>query len=105
MAKEIEPEASMAALFGSQVRRLRLTAGLTQAQLGARTHVVSTRITQVARRASKLLAAAGLHGHKYALDAIVTATALASPSPVTVLTSAPEDLLMLCGSHARVVRV
>jgi transcriptional regulator with XRE-family HTH domain len=49
MAKEIEPEASMAALFGSQVRRLRLTAGLTQAQLGARTHVVSTRITQVER--------------------------------------------------------
>lgn len=59
----------------------------------------------LARRASKLLAAAGLHGHKYALDAIVAATALASPSPVTVLTSDPEDLLMLCGSHARVVRI
>ena len=59
----------------------------------------------VARRASKLLAAAGLHGHKYALDAIVAATALASPSPVTVLTSDPEDLLMLCGSLARVVRI
>lgn len=39
----------MAALFGSQVRRLRTAAGLTQAQLGARTHVVSTRITQVER--------------------------------------------------------
>ncbi|GGT20682.1 hypothetical protein GCM10010271_24820 [Streptomyces kurssanovii] len=59
----------------------------------------------VARRASKLLAAAGVHGHKYALDAIVAATALASPSPVTVLTSDPEDLLMLCGSLARVVRI
>jgi predicted nucleic acid-binding protein len=59
----------------------------------------------IARRASKLLAAADLHGHKYALDAIVAATALASPSPVTVLTSDPEDLLMLCGSHARVVRI
>jgi predicted nucleic acid-binding protein len=59
----------------------------------------------VARRASKLLAAAGLHGHKYALDAIVAATALDSPPPVTVLTSDPEDLLMLCGSHARVVRI
>ena len=33
----------------------------------------------IARHASKLLAAAGLHGHKYALDAIVAATALASP--------------------------
>jgi predicted nucleic acid-binding protein len=59
----------------------------------------------VARRASKLLAAAGVHGHKYALDAIVAATALASPSPVTVLTSDPEDLLMLCGGLARVVRI
>lgn len=49
MAKEIAPEASMAALFGSQVRRLRTAAGLTQAQLGAMTHVVSTRITQVER--------------------------------------------------------
>jgi transcriptional regulator with XRE-family HTH domain len=49
MAKAIEPEESMAALFGSQVRRLRTAAGLTQAQLGAKTHVVSTRITQVER--------------------------------------------------------
>ncbi|WP_030799640.1 type II toxin-antitoxin system VapC family toxin [Streptomyces sp. NRRL S-337] len=59
----------------------------------------------IARHASKLLAAAGLHGHKYALDAIVAATALASPAPVTVLTSDPEDLRMLCGSGARVVKV
>lgn len=49
MAKGIEPEESMAALFGSRVRRLRTAAGLTQAQLGAKTHVVSTRITQVER--------------------------------------------------------
>ncbi|MFD6994221.1 type II toxin-antitoxin system VapC family toxin [Streptomyces sp. NPDC059943] len=59
----------------------------------------------VARRASKLLVAAGLHGHKYALDAIVAATALASPSPVTVLTSDPEDLVMLCGPGVRVIKV
>ncbi|MEU0956092.1 PIN domain-containing protein [Streptomyces niveus] len=59
----------------------------------------------LARRASKLLAAAGLHGHKYALDAIVAATALASPSPVTVLTSDPEDLVMLCGPGVRVIKV
>ncbi|MFR9674429.1 helix-turn-helix domain-containing protein [Streptomyces sp. TR02-1] len=39
----------MAALFGSRVRRLRTAAGLTQAELGARTHVVGTRITQVER--------------------------------------------------------
>lgn len=59
----------------------------------------------IARRASTLLAAAGLHGHKYALDAIVAATALASPAPVTVLTSDPEDLTALCGPGARVVKI
>lgn len=39
----------MAVLFGARVRRLRTAAGLTQAELGARTHVVSTRITQIER--------------------------------------------------------
>ncbi|MER5913694.1 helix-turn-helix transcriptional regulator [Streptomyces sp. NPDC001982] len=39
----------MAALFGSRVRRLRTAAGLTQAELGLKTHVVSTRITQIER--------------------------------------------------------
>ncbi|WP_060884621.1 type II toxin-antitoxin system VapC family toxin [Streptomyces caniscabiei] len=59
----------------------------------------------IARHASKLLAAAGLHGREYALDAIVAATALASPTPVTVLTSDPEDLRMLCGPGVRVIKV
>ncbi|MFC5214284.1 type II toxin-antitoxin system VapC family toxin [Streptomyces coerulescens] len=59
----------------------------------------------IARHASKLLVAAGLHGHKYAIDAIVAATAMASPSPVTVLTSDPEDLLMLCGPGVRVIKI
>lgn len=49
MAKGIEPDASMGALFGSRVRRLRTAAGLTQAELGLMTHVVSTRITQIER--------------------------------------------------------
>ncbi|MDQ0776221.1 transcriptional regulator with XRE-family HTH domain [Streptomyces aurantiacus] len=49
MANAIDPSTSMAALFGSRVRRLRTAAGLTQAELGARTHVVSTRITQIER--------------------------------------------------------
>lgn len=49
MANGIDPSASMAALFGARVRRLRTAAGLTQAELGARTHVVSTRITQIER--------------------------------------------------------
>jgi len=59
----------------------------------------------IARRASKLLASAGLHGHKYALDAIVAATALASPAPVTVLTADPDDLRDLCGAGVHVIKV
>ncbi|MFF1276363.1 Scr1 family TA system antitoxin-like transcriptional regulator [Streptomyces marokkonensis] len=39
----------MAALFGTRVRKLRAAAGLTQAELGARVHVVGTRITQIER--------------------------------------------------------
>ena len=49
MAKEIDPGSSMAALFGSRVRRLRRAAGMTQAELGDRTHVVASRITQIER--------------------------------------------------------
>ncbi|GAA4673806.1 hypothetical protein GCM10023324_28900 [Streptomyces youssoufiensis] len=59
----------------------------------------------IARHASKLLAAAGLHGHTYALDAIVAVTALAAPAPVTVLTSDPEDLRVRCRPDVRVVKV
>ncbi|GAA1072720.1 hypothetical protein [Nocardiopsis composta] len=57
----------------------------------------------VARRASRLLAEAGLHGHRHALDAIVAATALAAPPPVTLLTSDPKDLRALCGPRVHVV--
>ncbi|GHJ92630.1 hypothetical protein SNE510_21490 [Streptomyces sp. NE5-10] len=59
----------------------------------------------IARLACELLAGAGLHGHKYALDALVAATALSSPAPVTVLTSDPEDLTVLCGPGIRVFKV
>lgn len=59
----------------------------------------------IARHASRLLAAAGLHERKYALDALVAATALASPAPATVLTSDPEDLRQLCDDRVAVVKV
>lgn len=49
MAKAIDPQASMAALFGTRVRRLREAAGLTQTEVGALTHVVGSRITQIER--------------------------------------------------------
>ncbi|MEV0116296.1 PIN domain-containing protein [Streptomyces sp. NPDC050844] len=59
----------------------------------------------IARHAATLLADAGLHGHKYAIDAMLSATALAAQAPVTVLTSDPEDLSTLCGGRATVIKV
>ena len=59
----------------------------------------------IARHAVSLLADAGLHGHKYAIDAMLSATALAAPGPVTILTSDPEDLTMLCGMRATVIKI
>ncbi|MDA0632683.1 hypothetical protein OUY22_04575 [Nonomuraea sp. MCN248] len=47
---------------------------------------------------------AGLHGRKYAIDAMLRATALA-PGPVTVLTSAPEDLAALGAGRVTVIKV
>ncbi|MDH6440008.1 hypothetical protein M2158_008549 [Streptomyces sp. SAI-144] len=59
----------------------------------------------IARHAAALLADVGLHGHKYAVDAMLSATALAAHAPVTVLTSDPEDLSTLCGGRATVIKV
>ncbi|WP_352244405.1 PIN domain-containing protein [Microtetraspora sp. NBRC 13810] len=59
----------------------------------------------IARHAATLLSNAGLHGHKYAIDALLSATALAAPGPVTVLTSDPEDLAALCGVRVTVIKV
>lgn len=43
--------------------------------------------------------AGGLHGHKYAIDALVAALALRVPSPVIVLTSDRDDWSKLCGTR------
>ncbi|MEU2851986.1 PIN domain-containing protein [Streptomyces syringium] len=59
----------------------------------------------IARHAAALLADAGLHGHKYAIDAILGATALAAPAPVTILTSDPEDLSALCGTGTTIIKL
>ncbi|GGR33219.1 PIN domain-containing protein [Streptomyces roseolus] len=59
----------------------------------------------IARHAVALLADAGLHGHKYAIDAMLAATALAASGPVTILTSDPEDLIALCGGRVTVIKV
>lgn len=59
----------------------------------------------VARRAAGLLARAGLHGHKHAIDAMLSATALESHAPVIILTSGPDDLAALCGPAVTVVKI
>ncbi|MET8624500.1 PIN domain-containing protein [Kitasatospora sp. NPDC004669] len=43
--------------------------------------------------------AGGLHGHKYAIDALVAALALRAPAPVVVLTSDRDDWSKLCGKR------
>jgi hypothetical protein len=54
----------------------------------------------LARQASDLLKSAGLHGHKYAIDAMVTATAIAATDkPVQVLTSDADDIEKLLGER------
>jgi predicted nucleic acid-binding protein len=67
--------------------------------------VVEPVTEDIARQAASLLADSGRHGPKLAIDAIVSATALASPGPVTVLTSDPEDLLALCGGRATIIKI
>lgn len=60
---------------------------------------------QIARHASRLLASAAKHGHKYALDALVAATALLAPRPAAIVTSDPDDLTALTQGRVRIVRV
>ncbi|WP_245690822.1 type II toxin-antitoxin system VapC family toxin [Sinosporangium album] len=59
----------------------------------------------IASRAIELLRGARLHGHKYAIDAVVAATALRSVRPVIVLTSDEDDMSKLCGKAVQVVPV
>lgn len=59
----------------------------------------------IARQAAVLLGDAGLHGHKYAIDAMLSATALAAPGPTTILTSDPDNIGMLCGARVAVVKI
>lgn len=60
---------------------------------------------EVSVHALDLLRDSGLHGHKYAIDAVVAATALRSPRPVVVITSDEDGMRKLCGQAVRLVRV
>jgi predicted nucleic acid-binding protein len=57
----------------------------------------------VANSATALLQSAGLHGHKYAIDAMLCATALQHSGRVTILTSDVEDIELLISEHPRVM--
>ncbi|GAB2839026.1 hypothetical protein GCM10022221_43180 [Actinocorallia aurea] len=62
-----------------------------------------TRETSV--QAAALLRSHRLHGHKYAIDSAFAAIARAARTPVTVLTSDPEDLTLLCGPGIEVLKI
>ncbi|MCX4905772.1 PIN domain-containing protein [Streptomyces sp. NBC_00878] len=56
-------------------------------------------------RAIDLLRNANLHGHKYAIDSVVAATALGYSGPRIIVTSDADDMNKLCGDRVRVVGV
>jgi hypothetical protein len=58
-----------------------------------------------AKAASAMLIGAGLHGHKYAIDAAVAEMALRQRRPVVMLTSDIDDMAKLCGDRVRLVAV
>ncbi|MEU1986090.1 PIN domain-containing protein [Nocardia sp. NPDC019395] len=58
-----------------------------------------------AHAAAALLKQAGLHGHKYAIDATVAELALRQPTPVAIITSDHDDMTKLCGDRVRIVAV
>ncbi|MGK3107700.1 PIN domain-containing protein [Streptomyces sp. WAC05858] len=58
---------------------------------------------QAAKAAAELLKSAGLHGHKYALDATVAEAALHQLPPVAVLTSDTDDMAKLCNDRVQLI--
>ena len=59
----------------------------------------------IADHAMRLLQASGLHGHKYAIDAMVAASAMAQPGPTMLVTSDVDDLSRLCAPHILLIEV
>ncbi|MGW1180520.1 hypothetical protein ACWD7Y_00280 [Streptomyces drozdowiczii] len=68
--------------------------------------VVVEPVTQdVAEEAIRLLRATGLHGHKYAIDAVLAVIADRQPGLSIVFTSDRDDMEKLCGAGAVVKEV
>jgi predicted nucleic acid-binding protein len=80
------------------VSAITLTETLRGGPRDATVHRVLARVTvvpvtaQIARRAGELLGATGLSGHRCAIDAVVSATALELERPIVLLTSDPDDM-------------
>ncbi|GAA2669671.1 hypothetical protein Apa02nite_016540 [Actinoplanes palleronii] len=89
------------------VSAITLTEVLRGGPRDASVHRVLSRVVvlpvsqELGRRAGELLGAVGLSGHRYAIDAVVAATALELPRPVLLLTSDPDDLTRLVEEPAR----
>jgi hypothetical protein len=82
----------------SRLQRPRIAWSLSHIHLYPITRAVSD-------SAASLLRTHGLSGHKYAIDATLAAIARAAPAPVTVATSDPEDLELLCGPAIEIIRL
>lgn len=57
---------------------------------------------ETTKAAMGLLKEHDLHGHKYAIDAVVAATALAALKPAVMLTSDIDDMQRFCGEAVRI---
>lgn len=83
------------------VSAVTLTEVLRGGPRDASVHRVLSRIVvmpvtpELGRTAGELLGAAGMSGHRCAIDAVVAATALQQGRPVVLLTSDPDDLTRL----------
>ncbi|QXJ23586.1 DNA-binding protein [Actinomadura graeca] len=60
---------------------------------------------EISLAAADLLRVHRLHGHQYAIDAVVASTALRAPKPVVLLTSDEGAMTTLCGKSIKVVAV
>ncbi|AUY48866.1 MULTISPECIES: hypothetical protein [Streptomycetaceae] len=67
--------------------------------------VVEPVTQEVAEEAVVLLRDAGLHGHKYAIDAALVAVALRQSGRVVVYTSDVDDIERISGGRLRVARL
>ncbi|WP_425473255.1 hypothetical protein [Streptomyces montanus] len=60
---------------------------------------------RVTDEAAALLRGHRLRGHKYAMDAVLAVIARSAQGPVTIVTSDPEDISLLCGPAIEVIKV